>query len=109
MQDEQLQALLYAGPTLPALDRVWLDQCFANLLTATIRRQLLRGAPLEAGDCSALVCSCFQVRQQSIQQAITKGARCSASLGQQLKCGTGCGSCLPEIRQLLHHALMLET
>lgn len=108
VQDDQLQALLYAGPTLPALDRVWLNQCFANRLTATTRRQLLRGALLEAGDCSALVCSCFQVRQQSIQQAITKGARCSASLGQQLKCGTGCGSCLPEIRQLLQHAPMLK-
>jgi len=109
VQGQQLQALLYAGPTLPALDRAWLDQCFADLLTATTRRQLLRGAPLEVGDCSALVCSCFQVRQQSIQQAIAKGARCSVSLGEQLKCGTGCGSCLPEIRQLLQHLPELQT
>lgn len=102
--NDQLQALLYAGPTLPALDRPWLDQCFATALSATVRRQLLRGAPLQAADCSALVCSCFQVRQQRIQQAIAAGARCSQSLGDQLKCGTGCGSCLPEIRQLIQQA-----
>lgn len=99
---DQLQALLYAGPTLPVLDRHWLDQCFANQATTTIRRQLLRGAPLEAGDCSALVCSCFQVRQQSIEQAIRNGASCTRRLGEQLQCGTGCGSCLPELRALLH-------
>ena len=103
---DQLQALLYAGPTLPVLDRQWLDQCFSSALTPTSRRQLLRGAPLEAGDCSALVCSCFQIRQHSIQQAIAKGAHCSNSLGKQLKCGTGCGSCLPEIRQLLQKAAL---
>ncbi len=100
-----LQALIYAGPTLPALDRQWLNQCFADELTTSARRQLLRGAPMAAADCSALICSCFQVRQQSIQQAIAGGAHCSVSLGERLKCGTGCGSCLPEIRQLLQKAL----
>lgn len=98
---DALQALLYAGPTVPALDRAWLDSCFETAPVPAARRQLLRGAPLQGADYSPLVCSCFQVRQQPIQTAILAGARCSQSLGAQLKCGTGCGSCLPEIRQLI--------
>ncbi len=100
-EGEALQALMFAGPTLPEFDRVWLDKCFAEPTPLAFRRQLLRGKPFVAADCSVLVCSCFQVRQQSIQQAIDDGVNCTKALGEKLRCGTGCGSCLPEIRQML--------
>ncbi len=99
----ELQALLYAGPTVSRLDRQWLDNCFNVAPVESVRRQLLRGAPWEGADCSPLVCSCFQVRQQSIQQAIAAGAHSSKSLGAKLQCGTGCGSCLPEIELLIQN------
>ncbi|WP_206099541.1 nitrate reductase [Rheinheimera riviphila] len=107
LSDNQLQWLLLCGADGIAPDEAWLDSCFAGALTVETRaverrRQLLQGRPAEASTASgALICSCFQVRSSSIEQAIIAGAQCTKSLGEQLRCGTNCGSCLPEIRALL--------
>ena len=100
--DDQLQWLLLCGADAIAPDEVWLDQCFGQQLDHSARRQLLQGRVAGASSASgALICSCFQVRSSSIEQAILAGAHCTKSLGEQLRCGTNCGSCLPEIRVLL--------
>jgi assimilatory nitrate reductase catalytic subunit len=60
--------------------------------------------PLLSGNASAtgkLICSCFKVSEQDIQAAIDNGVNSAAALGQQLKCGTNCGSCIPELNSLL--------
>ena len=60
--------------------------------------------PLLSGTASAtgkLICSCFKVSEQDIQAAIDNGVNSAAALGQQLKCGTNCGSCIPELNSLL--------
>ncbi len=49
----------------------------------------------------AMICSCFEVYEQQIYQAIQKGCRSAAQLGNKLKCGTNCGSCVPELNQML--------
>ena len=53
----------------------------------------------------AAVCSCFGVDAHAITRTL---AHCAgdddarlASLQQQLRCGTNCGSCLPELRRLV--------
>jgi assimilatory nitrate reductase catalytic subunit len=48
-----------------------------------------------------VVCACFGVGEDTIRRAIADGARDTAGLGRALKCGTNCGSCLPELRALL--------
>jgi assimilatory nitrate reductase catalytic subunit len=55
------------------------------------------------GTPSRVVCSCFGVREDAIQQAISHGADIPL-LKQTLRCGSNCGSCLPELRKLLHSA-----
>jgi assimilatory nitrate reductase catalytic subunit len=47
-----------------------------------------------------VICSCKQVTQPQIEQAIASGAGLNA-LKSTLGCGTVCGSCVPEIRRLL--------
>ena len=47
------------------------------------------------------VCSCFKVSQERIVDAIQNGAGSSKELGIELKCGTNCGSCIPELNTLV--------
>jgi assimilatory nitrate reductase catalytic subunit len=48
------------------------------------------------------VCACFRVDQAQIEQAIRAGRLTSpAEIGKVLKAGTNCGSCIPELREIL--------
>ncbi|MDT8429285.1 MAG: molybdopterin-dependent oxidoreductase [Pseudomonadales bacterium] len=50
---------------------------------------------------SRIICSCLQVQQSAIIDSIQAGARTVTALGRQLRCGTNCGSCVPELVELL--------
>jgi assimilatory nitrate reductase catalytic subunit len=50
-----------------------------------------------------IVCTCENVSDQAIMQAIAQGQDL-AQLKETLKCGTGCGSCLPQLNQMLREA-----
>jgi len=45
------------------------------------------------------VCACFKVDESQIRAAVAAGATL-ARLQKDLKCGTNCGSCVPELRRL---------
>jgi assimilatory nitrate reductase catalytic subunit len=84
--------------------RVWLREAMAEGLAAEpVRRWVL--APLSAppaGNVSRgrIVCNCVNVSETEIRQAVAGGADL-AQLQDTLKCGTQCGSCVPELRQLV--------
>ncbi|ADD42398.1 nitrite reductase large subunit NirB [Stackebrandtia nassauensis] len=50
---------------------------------------------------SAQICSCHAVTKSAITSAIAEGACDVASLGACTKAGSGCGSCVPLLKQLL--------
>ncbi|MEM7077089.1 MAG: nitrate reductase [Pseudomonadota bacterium] len=52
-------------------------------------------------DQSPVVCTCFEVTRSRIEQAILAGHDDLPALGRELKCGTNCGSCVPELNELL--------
>ncbi|MGR5178334.1 nitrate reductase [Vibrio mediterranei] len=55
----------------------------------------------QTGTTSTLVCSCFRVTEKQIVDAIQTHHHTSvAQLQSQLKCGSNCGSCLPEVEKL---------
>ena len=62
----------------------------------------LFGNPPETGATSfeRAVCACFKVGESQIRAAVAAGAT-FAGLQKNLKCGTNCGSCLPELRRLV--------
>jgi assimilatory nitrate reductase catalytic subunit len=45
------------------------------------------------------VCACYGVRESEIRAAVAAGADL-ARLQKELRCGTSCGSCVPELRRL---------
>jgi assimilatory nitrate reductase catalytic subunit len=51
-----------------------------------------------------IICSCFEIGENQINDAIKQGCCSTEALGQTLKCGTNCGSCIPELSALLKNA-----
>ncbi|MCJ8143414.1 nitrate reductase [Ancylobacter sp. A5.8] len=85
-------------------DPGWLFSLFAAVgpLDAHTRRSLLAARSVEpVAATGEIVCSCFGIGADLIRRTIRAGADTTAELGQLLKCGTNCGSCLPELRQLI--------
>lgn len=101
--DGRLEAMILVDRMVDRLpDLAWLEQCFtSDQLGERDRRALLAARDAEGEDVGAIVCSCFQVGQRQIEAAIGDGAETVEALGQRLKCGTNCGSCLPELKSLV--------
>ena len=102
--DGRLQACLFVSrrPDLPA--RTWLGGLFGQeALSARERATLLAGrAPQQGADPGPTVCSCFGVGRNTIRTAIREHKLCdAAAVTACVRAGGNCGSCLPEIRQLL--------
>ncbi len=104
--DQLLQAFLLAGDTRA---ESWIAPLLQQRLPAQAygRRMLLPGAepPAAVPQRARQVCSCFDVDEARIGQAL---AACTGSDGERLatlqsmlRCGTQCGSCLPELRRLV--------
>ena len=55
-------------------------------------------------DTSPMICSCFEVSEDQIVAAVDRGCCSIEALGVELKCGTNCGSCVPQLAQYLVHA-----
>jgi bacterioferritin-associated ferredoxin len=47
------------------------------------------------------VCICARVRECEVRTAIQFGARCEDSVGEACGAGTGCGSCLDRISDMI--------
>jgi assimilatory nitrate reductase catalytic subunit len=85
----------------------WLSGLFAKPeLSRPERLSLLSGQPpLGEQDVGRTVCSCFNVGEKTILQSIkTHQLNSVAGIGECLGAGTGCGSCLSELKSLLPKA-----
>ncbi|SDT92509.1 assimilatory nitrate reductase (NADH) alpha subunit apoprotein [Pseudomonas pohangensis] len=102
IEDGRITALRLAGETAA---RDWLKSLWSSgQADADLRRWLL--APLSAPPGNAgpaagkTLCNCLNVSESAVCAGILQGLDLDG-LKQQLKCGTSCGSCVPEIRRLL--------
>lgn len=88
----------------PLPERGWLGELMGHaVLDDSDRVHLLAGRPargvVEAGP---VVCACFNVGLNTLLTAIASdGLDSVESIGQALKAGTNCGSCVPELRKLI--------
>jgi assimilatory nitrate reductase catalytic subunit len=107
----RLNALLLVGthPLSEGLWNLWLTES-----PIADPRELLRGdgcgsAPIRKA--ARQVCNCFDVSEPRIRECYAqikgKPAYRIAELQSQLKCGTSCGSCLPELRRLEREVVAL--
>ncbi|RRJ83975.1 nitrate reductase [Aestuariirhabdus litorea] len=104
LREGRLQALLWVDPDPELPDTQWLGALLdAEPLEPEQRRALLSGLPPQGTRCGgATVCACFGVGKNTLLEAIrTRGLNSVDALGQALKAGTNCGSCLPELRALI--------
>jgi assimilatory nitrate reductase catalytic subunit len=108
-EDGTLQAFVLAGD---ASAQAWvLDLLQQGQPAAAFGRALLaasRQPPQALPARSRQVCACHDVREDLILATL---AQCSGdeaarlqTLQSQLKCGTSCGSCLPELKSLLRRS-----
>ncbi len=104
LSDGRIQALRLAGESAA---RDWLKGLWEDgALPEATRRWLL--APLSAPPGGGLargktLCSCLNVSEAAVCDGIAAGLDLQG-LKDTIGCGTGCGSCVPEIKRLLARA-----
>ncbi|MGQ0528996.1 MAG: nitrate reductase [Panacagrimonas sp.] len=105
--DDRIEACVFVSPRPDLPSRAWLSGLFAKDKLEDIDRMgLLVGEPFERGaDTGATVCSCFGIGRKTIEQAIRGGCHSPKALGEKLKCGTNCGSCVPELKTIIAQTL----
>ena len=110
--DARLEAFLLAGDTRAG---AWIAPLLQQQLPALAygRMMLAPGAtpPGPAPVRERQVCSCFDVSESRIEHALAAASGSPeerlASMQAMLRCGTQCGSCLPELRRLASIPLVI--
>ncbi|MES2719942.1 MAG: molybdopterin-dependent oxidoreductase [Pseudomonadota bacterium] len=104
IRDGRLHAVLVLatnGADVP--ERAWLSGQLGQEIDDLTRRGLLSGRPSDpASDVGRTVCACFGVGEKTIRRAIAaERLESVAAIGRCLKAGTNCGSCQPELKDIL--------
>jgi assimilatory nitrate reductase catalytic subunit len=101
--ENRIATCLFIGPARDAGDWDVVKNLFAaDALSDDQRRMLLSGKSTDGlASAGPIVCACFGVGRTAILAAIAGGARTAAEIGVQLKAGTNCGSCIPELKRLI--------
>ena len=83
----------------------WLSEQLGQTFKGSTRFSLLAATSTDGViDQGAIICSCFQVGELAIKDAISQGCDTPEKLGEKLQCGTNCGSCVPELASLIGFA-----
>jgi assimilatory nitrate reductase catalytic subunit len=108
--EDRIETCLFIGPAHDAGDWGVIKELFAaDALSADQRRMLLSGKSIDGlASVGPIVCACFGVGRSTICDAIAAGAGSAAEIGAQLKAGTNCGSCIPELKRLVAQAEVKE-
>ncbi len=104
MVNGRVESCIFIAPDHELPSRSWLAGLFGkDQLTDDERKGLLLGQP-PAGqeDVGRIVCACFSVGINTITEAIkTQNLKTVEEIGQALKAGTNCGSCVPELKSII--------
>ena len=106
----RLAAVFFMATDQRLPERAWLGSLFGKecLESGDVAGLLAARPPSGSADAGRNVCACFNVGEKSILNAIQAQALDSVeAVGVCLKAGTGCGSCVPEIRRILERASRL--
>jgi assimilatory nitrate reductase catalytic subunit len=104
LRGDRIETCLFISPRPDLPSRTWLASLFAKpRVSDEERRGLLIGQPADPSvDSGPTICACFSVGRKRICDAIAKHQLTThQQVGQHLRAGTNCGSCVPEIKLLL--------
>jgi assimilatory nitrate reductase catalytic subunit len=103
VEDGRIVAVALAGSTQAVAAEAWLRELLGEAAPLPAHRLLRPGArpPVQSAPRGRIICNCFEVAESDIARALAavRGADPLAALQATLKCGTNCGSCLPELRR----------
>jgi assimilatory nitrate reductase catalytic subunit len=102
--DDRLQCFFVASTNLELkFNTRFVEEQLNKAHTLQTRFKLMSGLDSDGkNDVGAIICSCFQIGEKTIKEAIKSGeCKSVEALGVKLKCGTNCGSCIPELKTLL--------
>ncbi|MBA6233330.1 MULTISPECIES: nitrate reductase [unclassified Colwellia] len=103
MQEGQLVFLCYISSRPPNTESAWLEHVFSEKkLPEHDIQSLLSGSSSEIFAKGKQICSCYNIGEKAIINAIKTGCDSVEKLGKNLKCGTNCGSCKSELSALVH-------
>ncbi len=92
--------------SLPSRDAV--AALLGTRIESEMRTRLLAGRSVGPGPSDAAgrtICACFAVGLDTLHRAIaSRRLTTLAEIGAALRAGTNCGSCIPELRAILHDA-----
>jgi assimilatory nitrate reductase catalytic subunit len=105
----RLEACLFlaaAGGSAPLPSRDALANLLGDAIAEATRPALLAGRSLGSGVAAErTVCACFSVGLAALRDAVVARRLSSvAEIGTILRAGTNCGSCIPELREILRDA-----
>jgi assimilatory nitrate reductase catalytic subunit len=107
VMDSRIEACLFVGPADAAPQWDVVKTLFeTEALTDEERRVLLSGRSADGlHKVGPIVCACFSVGLATICDAIRSGRATTVEhIGKALQAGTNCGSCLPELKQIVARA-----
>jgi assimilatory nitrate reductase catalytic subunit len=102
--DGRLEGGLFVFPWATAFSPDWVAQAFGKpYIDGEERACLMAGAPPGTGTSGdKTVCACFRVGLATIRTAIRDHHLATpAQIGEMLRAGTNCGSCVPELKAIL--------
>lgn len=99
----ELMLGFWEGNSRPDLAQAFIVSAFASAPVAPDERHALLAGRAAAGQVEQgrIICSCFSIGETAITQAIAGGCQTAGALGAKLRCGTNCGSCVPELKALI--------
>ncbi len=106
--DHRVESCIFIAPSHELPPRSWLGGLFTqDELTNDERKSLLTGQPpVGQVDVGRIVCACFGVGVNTVMDAIVSQKLTTPEMiGEALKAGTNCGSCVPELKALISKVL----
>ena len=104
IENGRLESCIFIGPDIHLPERDWLQKLFIDeALNEKERTSILTGKPPGGQvDIGRIVCSCFGVGVNVLINTIRDQHLTTVeSVGKALRAGTNCGSCIPEVRELI--------
>jgi assimilatory nitrate reductase catalytic subunit len=104
-RDGRLEGALFVGPADATPQWEAVKALFAaEALGDAQRRMLLSGRAADGfAEIGPVICACFGVGLNVIREAIaSKAATNVEAIGKALRAGTNCGSCVPELKRIVH-------
>ena len=105
IENGRLESCIFIGPDILLPERDWLLNIFNDDdLNEVDRKSVLIGKPDNGiNDTGKTVCACFNVGINTLVDCIvSKKITTPEQVGELLRAGTNCGSCLPEIKEIIN-------